>query len=670
MYAILNYNPQLRPYTAELTQRVTHFQAVKAALAPGGSLSQMANGHFYFGIHHHPEGWVYREWAPAAQQLWLTGEFNQWNPTSHPLRRLEGGVWELVLPGRESLWQGCAVKTLVQYQGAVTEHIPLYARYVTQDAENYLWCARVWEPEEPFPWHPFVPKEEPLLIYEAHVGMAQEKAGIGSYRAFADNTLPWIAQGGYNTVELMAIMEHPYYASFGYQVSNFFAPSSRFGTPEELKYLIDRAHQLGLRVLLDLVHSHAVGNQAEGIHKFDGTVWQFFHSGSRGDHPAWGTKLFDYGKHGVLHFLLSNVKYWLTEFHFDGFRFDGVTSMLYRDHGLGAPFDRDERYFGDNVDEDALTYLQLANDLIREVNPHAVTLAEDVSGMPGVGLPIDQGGLGFDARMGMGIPDLWGHLVKDVRDEDWDLDAIWSSFCLRRPGEKTIAYVECHDQSIVGDQAMLFRLAGERMYTEMSKTCHTPEIDRATALHKLMRLLTCAAGGDGYLNFMGNEFGHPEWVDFPRAGNGDSFQYCRRQWSLVQNPDLKYQSLARFDRAMLHLARQWDWFRQWMPDLKLVSRDQQVLAFERGNLIFVFNFSPTHSYPNALIPVSRGEDHVLLLSTDDETFGGQGRIAPIPYPACVAGHRGNYLQLYLPARTAVVLAPEALGNKIQAPQGH
>ena len=366
MYAILNYNPQLRPYTAELTQRVTHFQAVKAALAPGGSLSQMANGHFYFGIHHHPEGWVYREWAPAAQQLWLTGEFNHWNPTSHPLRRLEGGVWELVLPGRESLWQGCAVKTLVQYQGAVTEHIPLYARYVTQDAENYLWCARVWEPEEPFPWHPFVPKEEPLLIYEAHVGMAQEKAGIGSYRAFADNTLPWIAQGGYNTVELMAIMEHPYYASFGYQVSNFFAPSSRFGTPEELKYLIDRAHQLGLRVLLDLVHSHAVGNQAEGIHKFDGTVWQFFHSGSRGDHPAWGTKLFDYGKHGVLHFLLSNVKYWLTEFHFDGFRFDGVTSMLYRDHGLGAPFDRDERYFGDNVDEDALTYLQLANDLIRE----------------------------------------------------------------------------------------------------------------------------------------------------------------------------------------------------------------------------------------------------------------------------------------------------------------
>ena len=474
--------------------------------------------------------------------------------------------------------------------------------------------------------------------------------------------MPWIAQGGYNTVELMAIMEHPYYASFGYQVSNFFAPSSRFGTPEELKYLIDRAHQLGLRVLLDLVHSHAAGNQAEGIHKFDGTVWQFFHSGSRGDHPAWGTKLFDYGKHGVLHFLLSNVKYWLTEFHFDGFRFDGVTSMLYRDHGLGAPFDRDERYFGDNVDEDALTYLQLANDLIREVNPHAVTLAEDVSGMPGVGLPIDQGGLGFDARMGMGIPDLWGHLVKDVRDEDWDLDAIWSSFCLRRPGEKTIAYVECHDQSIVGDQAMLFRLAGERMYTEMSKDCHTPEIDRATALHKLMRLLTCAAGGDGYLNFMGNEFGHPEWVDFPRAGNGDSFQYCRRQWSLVQNPDLKYQSLASFDRAMLHLARQWDWFRQWMPDLKLVSRDQQVLAFERGNLIFVFNFSPTHSYPNALIPVSRGEDHVLLLSTDDETFGGQGRIAPIPYPACVAGHRGNYLQLYLPARTAVVLAPETLAK--------
>ena len=553
MYAILNYNPQLRPYTAELTQRVTHFQAVKAALAPGGSLSQMANGHFYFGIHHHPEGWVYREWAPAAQQLWLTGEFNHWNPTSHPLRRLEGGVWELVLPGRESLWQGCAVKTLVQYQGAVTEHIPLYAHYVTQDAENYLWCARVWEPEEPFPWHPFVPKEEPLLIYEAHVGMAQEKAGIGSYRAFADNTLPWIAQGGYNTVELMAIMEHPYYGSFGYQVSSFFAASSWFGKPEDLKYLVNKAHAMGIRVLLDVVHSHAVKNTAEGINMFDGTTWQFFHDGPKGDHPAWGTKCFDYGKTGVIHFLLSNLKFWMTEYHFDGFRFDGVTSMLYHDHALGTDFTSDGKYFSYNTDTEAVTYLQLANELIRQVNPKAITIAEDMSGMPGMCLPIADGGIGFDYRLGMGLPDMWIKAVKG-QDEFWDINKMWGSMCLRRPGEKTVAYVESHDQALVGDQTMIFRLAGANMYTDMNKDCHNPVIDRAIALHKMIRLFTLSGGGEAYLNFMGNEFGHPEWIDFPREGNGWSFHYCRRQWSLKDNGMLKFQWLGDFDEDMVRLT--------------------------------------------------------------------------------------------------------------------
>lgn len=660
MNAILQYNPQLRPYASEIQGRIQRYQTVKAALTERGSLSQMANGHLYFGFHRLEHGWVYREWAPAAEGLWLTGDFNGWNPTAHPLRKLENGVWELLLPESDTLWHGCNVQTLVAYGGQVTEHIPLYARYVVQDARTFQWCAQVWAPERDFPWHSFAPDEEaPLLIYEAHVGMAQEKPGIGSYRAFAERTLPWIAQSGYNAVQLMAIMEHPYYASFGYQVSSFFAPSSRFGTPEDLKYLIDRAHQLGLRVILDLVHAHAVRNQREGIHCFDGTVWQFFHAGPKGDHPAWGTKVFDYAKHGVLHFLLSNVKYWLTEFHFDGFRFDGVTSMLYQDHGLGAPFDRDSRYFGDNVDDDALVYLQLANTLIREVNPHAVTLAEDVSGMPGVGLPPEEGGLGFDARMGMGIPDLWGNLLQTVRDDDWNLDAIWSSLCLRRPGEKTIAYVECHDQSIVGDQAMMFRLAGAEMYTQMSKDCHTPVIDRAMALHKLIRLLTCAAGGDGYLNFMGNEFGHPEWVDFPREGNGNSYRYCRRQWSLVQNPALKYQYLAAFDRAMLATAIQYQWFSQWMPDLKLLSRQEQILAFERGGLLFAFNFSPDHSYTNCLIPVSQGKDHHIVLSSDDASFGGQNRIAHIPYSAWGGQRGGNCLRLYLPARTAVILAPES-----------
>ena len=657
MYAILNYNPQLRPYTAELTQRVTHFQAVKAALAPGGSLSQMANGHFYFGIHHHPEGWVYREWAPAAQQLWLTGEFNHWNPTSHPLRRLEGGVWELVLPGRESLWQGCAVKTLVQYQGAVTEHIPLYARYVTQDAENYLWCARVWEPEEPFPWHPFVPKEEPLLIYEAHVGMAQEKAGIGSYRAFADNTLPWIAQGGYNTVELMAIMEHPYYASFGYQVSNFFAPSSRFGTPEELKYLIDRAHQLGLRVLLDLVHSHAVGNQAEGIHKFDGTVWQFFHSGSRGDHPAWGTKLFDYGKHGVLHFLLSNVKYWLTEFHFDGFRFDGVTSMIYLDHGLGSAFTDYRQYFSMNTDVQAVAYLQLAAELTHEFKRGALCVAEEMSGMPGMCLPVKDGGIGFDYRLSMGLPDFFIKTIKEKQDGQWNMGRLYYELISRRPGEKNIAYAESHDQALVGDKTLMFRLADKEMYWGMNRGYENMVVERAVALHKMIRLVTIAAGGEGYLNFMGNEFGHPEWIDFPREGNGWSFAHARRLWSLAENGYLRYELLGNFDKAMIALIKKYDVLEGGMPRCLRQHEDDQILAFEKKGCVFVFNFHPTRSQTGLFVPVPENGDYQVVLSTDDKVFGGYQNIdkTVIYHTWAHDPQMGDGFVIYLPARTAVVL---------------
>lgn len=658
MYAILDYNPQLLPFQAQIEQRVYRCQQVKDALLSGKTLYQFANGHLYFGLHRQKQGWVYREWAPAAQQLWLMGDFNDWDRTSHPLTRLDNGIWELNLPDHHALWTGCKVKTLVQAQGHVTEHIPLYARRVVQDPDTLQWCAEVWE-NDFFPWTNFRPApDEPLLIYEAHVGMAQEEPKIGSYREFADYTLPWIKASGYNAIQLMAIMEHPYYASFGYQVSNFFAPSSRFGTPDDLCYLVDRAHQLGLRVILDLIHSHAVRNVAEGIHLFDGTVWQFFHDGPKGDHPAWGTKLFNYGKHEVLHFLLSNLKYWLEEYHLDGFRFDGVSSMLYHDHGDGDPFDRDSRYFSDNVDSDAIVYLQLANELIRQVNPAAVTISEDVSGMPGMGLPVEQGGLGFDYRFGMGLPDLWTHLLKTQRDEDWDLAQIWGSLCLRRPGEKTVAYVECHDQSIVGDQAMMFRLAGTNMYTDMSITCHSLVIDRAMALHKLLRLLTAAAGGDAYLNFMGNEFGHPEWIDFPRSGNGNSFYYCRRQWSLVNNPNLKYRFLAAFDRAMLDIIRETNPYRQFMPDLRSLSRDQQVLAFERGNLVFAFNFNPTQSFFDYLIPVGCGTDYELILSSDDAAFGGQDRVAHISYATFVPGKQGSFLRLYLPARTALVLRPK------------
>ena len=656
MYRVLELNPQLIPFAGDIDMRMHLYHATKARLlTENQTLKEFANGYKYYGFHHVDGGWYYREWAPAADQLYLEGEFNAWNKTAHPLTRVDNENWEIFLPGDDALWNGCKVKTVVENNGVCTEHFPLYTRRAVQNKENNTFDSEVVDDQILFPWtdYGFVGDDQ-LFIYEAHVGMAQEEGRIGTYREFADITLKHIKEAGYNTIQLMAIMEHPYYGSFGYQVANFYAASSWFGKPDDLKYLINKAHAMGIRVLLDLVHSHAVKNTAEGIHMFDGTVWQFFHEGCKGEHPSWGTKCFDYGRTGVLHFLLSNLKYWLEEFHFDGFRFDGVTSMLYHDHGLGTDFNTNDKYFSMNTHTEAITYLQLANELIRQVNPKAITIAEDMSGMPGMCLPVQDGGIGFDYRLAMGLPDMWVKAA-DIQDEFWDINKMWGDMCLRRPGERSVAYVESHDQALVGAKTMIFRLADAAMYTDMNKSTHNPVIDRAIALHKMIRLFTLGGGGEGYLNFMGNEFGHPEWIDFPREGNGWSFHYCRRQWSLKNNGFLKYQWLNDFDHDMVHLCKEHRIFDQNMANLQLMKAPEQMLCFARMDLFFVFNFHASRSLEHILIPVyPNTKELVVEMSSDDEKYGGFNQVAHMHYP--VKEFDGvKYVELYIPARTAIVL---------------
>ena len=662
MYRILELNPQLAPFAGDIDLRMFLYRATRDRILPEGQrILDFANAHEFFGFHHVDGGWYYREWAPSAYQLYLEGDFNHWNQTSHPLTSIGNGNWEIFLPGDDALWDGCKVKTVVDANMTRTEHIPLYARRVVQDKKTITFCAEVVDDRKKFAWTDAGFKgEESLFIYEAHVGMAQEEGKVGTYREFADLILPRIKKAGYNAVQLMAIMEHPYYGSFGYQVSNFFAASSWFGKPEDLKYLINTAHAMGIRVLLDVVHSHAVKNTAEGINMFDGTTWQFFHDGSKGDHPAWGTKCFDYGKTGVLHFLLSNLKFWMTEYHFDGFRFDGVTSMLYHDHGLGTDFNTNDKYFSFNTHTEAITYLQLANELIHQVNPAAITIAEDMSGMPGMCLPIADGGIGFDYRLAMGLPDMWIRTVKEQKDEFWDIFKMWCEMCMRRPGENTVAYVESHDQALVGDKTMIFRLADAAMYTDMEKNTHNPVIDRAIALHKMIRLFTMAGGGEAYLNFMGNEFGHPEWIDFPREGNGWSFKYCRRQWSLRDNPNLKYEWLGQFDEDMIHLAKEAKLFDQRMGNLRLIDSNRQIIVFYRKGLLFAFNFSPTHSYTDVSVSLPAIADYEVALCSDDSKYGGNDLIAHMKYKANVDEKGNSTVRLYLPARTAVVLREEPI----------
>jgi len=653
-YHIFQCDPGLKSFKQDIDLRMENYHKKKAQLlTEHQSISDFANGYLFFGFHQTKEGWYYREWAPAADAVYLAGDFNGWDRRSHPLTKQENGVWELFLSGENALWDGCRVMTLVMHQGRELERIPLYANRVVQDPETYVWNAEVCI-SKPFPWTDgaFKPKKTPL-IYECHIGMAQEEGKVGTYREFTEHILPKVKALGYNTLQIMAIMEHPYYASFGYQVTNFFAASSRFGKPEELKQLVNTAHSMGIAVLLDVVHSHACKNTREGINEFDGTAYQFFHEGEKGEHAAWGTKCFNYGKNEVLHFLLSNLKYWQTEYHFDGFRFDGVTSMLYLDHGLGSSFDCYEKYFSMNTDTEAVTYLQLATDLVREVDPNAILIAEDMSAMPGMCLPVKWGGIGFDYRLAMGQPDMWIRLLKETPDEHWDLNHIYYELTCRRPREKVIGYCESHDQALVGDKTILFRLCDQEMYWHMDKGSQSPVIDRGMALHKLLRLLTASLGGEGYLTFMGNEFGHPEWIDFPREGNGWSYHYCRRQWSLAENPQLRYGDLLTFEIAMVENLRK-NRVLQGKDTQLWLDNATKTLVYGKGKAVFAVNLHPVCSYEGFFVPVPEKGTYQVQLSTDDFCFGGHGRIWHQSYETLEKDGKTGIL-LYLPSRTGVIL---------------
>lgn len=662
---IIKNDPWLEPYADAINGRHEETLRKEAELTAGsGSLVDFANAYNYFGLHRQTDGsWVFREMAPNATSISLIGEFNGWKPSKeYELTRLEGsdGVWEGHFPA-DALHHEELYKLLIAWDGGQGERIPAYATRVVQDENTKIFSAQVWAPAKPYKWKEksFRPDTKPLLIYECHIGMAQEREGVGTYTEFRDNILPRIQADGYNAIQIMAIQEHPYYGSFGYHVSSFYAASSRFGTPEELKSLIDTAHSMGIAVIMDIVHSHAVKNEVEGLGRFDGSYNLYFYGDGRREHPAWDSLCFDYGKNMVLHFLLSNCKFWLDEYRFDGFRFDGVTSMLYYNHGLGQAFSGYGDYYNGGQDTNAITYLSLANKLIHEYRPAAITIAEEMSGMPGLALPVADGGMGFDYRMAMGIPDYWIKTIKEKKDEDWHPTSIFWELTNRRADEKTISYVESHDQALVGDKTVIFRLIDKEMYWHMMVGDNDAVVARGMALHKMIRLVTLASINGGYLNFMGNEWGHPEWIDFPREGNGWSYKYARRQWDLVDNPNLKYHFLGEFDKAMIHTVENVYNF-QGKPVRKLWEKDDdQVLAFMRGDLVFVFNFSPTKAFSDYGILAPAGK-YIPVISTDEPRFGGYGNIDMsvehlTVFDQLYAPAGVEWLKLYMPPRTAMVL---------------
>ncbi|KAF7700169.1 1,4-alpha-glucan-branching enzyme [Silurus meridionalis] len=669
----LQMDPYLKPYVKDYERRYGLFQKQLMLLEEAeGGFDQFTRSYKTFGAHRLPDNsLVFKEWAPAAEALFLTGDFNGWDKFSHPYKKMEFGKWELHIPPKEDNSPAVAHNSKLKVvlhtkEGERLYRISPWATYVTRADTSVVYEWAYWDPPHPYVHkHPRPQKPRSLRIYESHVGIASPEGKVASYKNFTYNVLPRIKDLGYNCIQMMAIMEHAYYGSFGYQVTSFFAASSRYGTPDELKELIDVAHSMGIMVLLDVVHSHASKNTEDGLNRFDGSDSCFFHSGNRGDHPLWDSRLFNYSSWEVLRFLLSNLRWWMEEYRFDGFRFDGITSMLYHHHGVGSGFSGSyTEYFGLQVDEDSLVYLMLANHILHTLYENCITVAEDVSGMPMLCRPVHEGGCGFDYRLAMAIPDKWIQIIKEFKDEDWSIGNIVHTLTNRRYGEKCIAYAESHDQALVGDKTLAFWLMDKDMYTNMSSLIPmNAVIDRGIQLHKMIRLLTHALGGEGYLNFMGNEFGHPEWLDFPRAGNNESYHYARRQFNLVDTDNLRYSQLYNFDRDMNRTEDKYGWLSAPPAYVSTKHEGDKVLVFERANVLFIFNFHPTNSYSDYRVAVGPPGKYKIKLDSDEVQYGGHGRLDHNTDFFTVPGtynERPNSMQVYIPCRTAVVLANEEI----------
>lgn len=666
---VVYLDPWLSPFKDEIRTRYeTAKKWIETFDKYEGGLDKFSKGYEKFGLNVLPNNdIVYREWAPNAVTAALIGEFNNWNRESHHMKKDNFGVWEITVPavdGQPAIPHNTKIKIslVVPHQGRI-ERLPAWIKRVTQDLSvSPIYDAVFWNPPQKYVFkNPRPPKPRSARVYEAHVGISTSECRVGTYPEFTQNILPRIHKLGYNIIQLMAIQEHAYYASFGYQVTSFFAASSRYGTPEELMELIDTAHGLGITVLLDIVHSHACKNVADGINEFDGTDHLYFHEGGKGRHELWDSRLFNYGHHEVLRFLLSNLRFYMDVYQFDGFRFDGVTSILYTHHGIGTGFSGGyHEYFGSNVDSEGINYLMLANEMIHNAYPESITIAEDVSGMPALCLPLSLGGVGFDYRLAMAIPDMWIKLLKEKSDDHWDLGNICFTLTNRRHGEKTIAYAESHDQALVGDKTLMMWLCDKEMYTHMSTlTDFTPIIERGLALHKLIRLITHALGGEGYLNFEGNEFGHPEWLDFPRQGNNNSFWYARRQWNILDDELLRYKFLNEWDAGMQHLEGKYGWLASPQAYISRKHEGDKVVVFERAGLLFIFNFHPTESFADYRVGVEQAGEYKIVLNSDNKLYGGLERLDESTRFFTTPSHwdhRQNYVQVYVPTRTAIVLA--------------
>ena len=570
----------------------------------------------YFGAHPTADGWVFRTWAPNARAVSVTGDFCAWSETAHPMRRLDGGIWETEIGG---LSQYDNYKFAVTGANGVTRlKTDPYAFHTETrpatagklyDMRGFSWHDEAWYESKAGE----SVKTLPLNIYEVHLGSwrRRENGDFLDYRTLARELGDYAADMGYNCVELMPVTEHPLDASWGYQCTGYFAATSRFGTPHDFAYFVDELHRRGIRVLLDWVPAHFC-KDAHGLIEFDGGSCYEYADPQKREHIGWGTRVFDYGRGEVRSFLLSSAAFWLREFHLDGLRVDAVASMLYLDYGR-EQWTKNANGGRENLE--AVVFLRSLNELAYSIDPQALMVAEESTAWPLVTYPPSVGGLGFNLKWNMGwMNDVCHYLKLDPWFRQFHHKDL--TFPLVYAFSENFVLPVSHDEVVHMKGSLRGKMPGDERRQLASV--------RAFAAYQL-------AHPGKKLTFMGAELG--QWHEWDYTAQLD--------WYLLENEQNRqmqrfFRALNRYylaDRALWAVDGSWDGF-SW-----LVSDDNQnnVLVFSRRDeagteTVVTVNFSPNR-YDGYRFGVDRAGRYVSVFSTDAAVFGGSGMCAEQSVPA-------------------------------------
>lgn len=574
------------------------------------------------------KGVCFNVWAPNAEKVYVIGEFNNWNETSHEMKRVEPegmGIYELFIP---KVQKGSLYKYLIiTRDGRKLYKADPYANYAelrpgtasaVTDIDHFVWSDSEWMDHRRSLGKDGV-YEQPMTIYEVHPGSwkrhpGKEDDGFYSYRDLGKNLIKYVKDMGYTHIELMGISEYPYDGSWGYQVTGYYAPTSRYGTPEEFAHFVNECHKNHIGIILDWVPAH-FPKDAHGLAEFDGSPLYEYADPKKGEHPDWGTKIFDYGKNEVKNFLIGSALMWIEHYHIDGLRVDAVASMLYLDYGK-QPGQWIPNKYGDNKNLEAIEFFKHINTLILGRNPGTVMIAEESTAWPKVTGTVEEDGLNFSYKWNMG----WMHDFLDYMK----LDPYF-----RKNNHYKMTFAMTYNES---EKYILVLSHDEVVHLKCSMLNKMPGLED-DKFRNLMAGYAFMMGHPGKkLLFMGQDFAQAqEWSEAREL-----------DWYLLENPN--HQKISKWMKELLHIYKRnrclyeldssWEGF-EW---INANDADRSIFSFIRkskdgkNNLLFVINFTPVER-PDYRVGVPKKKTYKLILNSEDPKFFGSDENREVSYKA-------------------------------------